>query len=667
MNVRRYIFKSVIAAVALMAIMIFNSVCLASEAIDISVNEDLPFKLGHVNTLEVAVKANSNIDGEMTIDVGGKEFQSRILQSKNTTKSFTFSVPVDSMAENIHISVSQDGVLVKEFEKKLKVLPEETVYIGILSDDVEKLNNFRETESEFIKVGETVLVDLTRGDRLSYPVIDTINFIVVDDYNPDKLDGDQADSIVRWIEKGNVLFVGAGKYGYKNLHGIFEDVGDVSLMGRGLVVPVFSDMESMDGRSTGALVDGSLTDYSAERLLNNRDFTGNILKFNDLSSVADSTFSYDSRTMIFLICLFILYFAAMLVSILTGDRTRGLVQINIIVFSLVFLGIAYMGGFSRSKLGGASIGIDYERYGYTRIYPYKDTDYTVSDKDSIYMAELSTDKYMIDGDDGSIYYPKGDDKSIFSYENTDDGYGQQTLSIDGNGLLEGQLKNPFVDKMEKSFVIIGDTIVSIGDLDGMESVRLQYRLDNNLRNLTDFNYLNTVDSEAGMDGLERSLYDHYFRSLKDGGENALFIGFREAEDSLEVNGKSRDYCRKSLEVVGLVLDYGTGDVLIPSGVVDPVYSMEGQINRREIVVSGDFIDLYYFPPEGVSVEEIELFASSDKGNASLEIYDHVDKKYKVLTEGIMKDMDDFCRNYIKIRVVGNDKITVPQIEIRGVR
>jgi hypothetical protein len=33
----------------------------------------------------------------------------------------------------------------------------------------------------------------------------------------------------------------------------------------------------------------------------------------------------------------------------------------------------------------------------------------------------------------------------------------------------------------------------------------------------------------------------------------------------------------------------------------------------------------------------------------------------------MKDMDDFCRNYIKIRVVGNDKITVPQIEIRGVR
>lgn len=215
--------------------------CLGPSGMQASAKED-PFKVQAVllasdgDTYDVMVTVeNAGADWEGTVRLKVDEsyrmpaaYDTVIALPQGSTKQFVVKVPKNSIEDTngtveVRLLDKKDKVIAfKEF-KHLLFQEQDMLGMGILSDNYASLTYLDMGGEELYFYGDFYPIRLTEvtQDNL-VDTLDTLEFLVIDDYNTGILTEEELDAIELWNIDGGVLLVGTGSRGSDTLKG-FEN------------------------------------------------------------------------------------------------------------------------------------------------------------------------------------------------------------------------------------------------------------------------------------------------------------------------------------------------------------------------------------------------------------------------------------------------------------
>lgn len=129
------------------------------------------------------------------------------------TKTVPFVVPIMQYSQDVSIRVVDNNKkIVNEKTEELKVnMDFDSICIGVLSDEVDKLSYFSTTTSKLFNINEKILSD-------DYRMLDILDVIVMNNYNSEKLSNNQSSAIKEWVDSGGTLVIGTGDSYNKTLN-----------------------------------------------------------------------------------------------------------------------------------------------------------------------------------------------------------------------------------------------------------------------------------------------------------------------------------------------------------------------------------------------------------------------------------------------------------------
>ncbi|MEW9124911.1 MAG: hypothetical protein AB2421_19520 [Thermotaleaceae bacterium] len=221
-------------------------------------------------------------------------------------------------------------------------------------------------------------------------------------------------------------------------------------------------------------------------------------------------------------------------------------------------------------------------------------------------------------------------------------------------------------------MLIGNTIIPIGELDGKESVEIDYQLDNALNNQRDYNYLSYIYEKADLKSYQRQLLDYYFYQIEDGRNILKLFGFSKEERELQVDRKVQHVQQIALNVFDISMENNEGIVFYPMGAIQPIMLQnEGSENphRKETLLeAGKDKILYYALPKEMLISEIQIIAKGEGSDFGIEVFNHTSHRWqplsnKVLEQGYIEALG--IKGLLLLKVEGNGRMILPQISLKG--
>lgn len=634
-------------------------------------------KMGCTNPVAVEVEAGEGgADGVLKVEAGGNSYAYSLQIPENSRKTVRFFVPVYKPDIQISARFEKDGQILGQVAAKPEVLPENSVFIGVLSDEPEKYKYMNSADFSIIGARKTFAAALDEEKDLTDEALDSFNIIIIDDFDASRLDDGMQNALKRWVSKGNCILIGAKKYAYKNLKGLFEFPGTSTIAwGKGAVIFVQQDLEEADTKYVAALVRKHLTTPMINRMWGKSSISNRLAGAESLYSVVDESLRPSHRMFYLMLLLMLLYLAVGCFSIYLSKKRKWFFSAAVAGFCAVFYIAALGAGLRDTSAASAAVKLwgsknTAESYVLIGVYPAHGKTCAVS---------MPSGEAMCPPDASCEYMP-GEGRVVFSGDGPHYVFGASAekcdlaefeLKLTREEILHGTIKNPFPYRLNKCFLVLGDTFINLGDIDGREEVQVKYRLDYGLRGMGDFNFLQEVERLSGLGTPERALLEYYFGNLEDGASGGKLFGFGQEQVKAEVDGRKRNLKSCTLHVFNVNLTWDGGKILFPWGYIKPAALASGEawsLGRREFVPQDTGQVLLYYPlPPDFGAEEIDFYIEPSEHN-SIQIYDWSDSAWEAFDGGTLRGerlVHSTSEGPLLMKIQCDSRVIFPEIYVKG--
>lgn len=263
----KFYFKLLFIFSILVTFIFINSLNVFSDSkykLDIKVEHGVSgvTKLGDV-PFKFKIKNNgTNFNGKIVIDIGAMvegdnqvyTHEYPISISENSEKVFDFVFPIQTVSKKLPIKILDDknNEIMRIEEKMDQIISPYDVLIGVLSEDkssfTSALNNkVNETNQSQIMNQRNMKID--KGDNVkSYVVgfdkdnfpekinsLQTLNVLIIRDFDTTLLTDKQYNNIVEWVNKGGTLIFSGGSSLNKSISQFNNKIIDVKINGSQLI------------------------------------------------------------------------------------------------------------------------------------------------------------------------------------------------------------------------------------------------------------------------------------------------------------------------------------------------------------------------------------------------------------------------------------------------
>lgn len=605
-------------------------------------------KLDCLASLEVNMaSSDQEIKGILKIITDNQLLEHEVLLPPQTSKIFEFSLPIQKGRENIKVSLQSKGEVLAENILTPEVLPTKTFMIGILSDNKSNYDFLNNLTLEPWGIN-TYVVNLADLKDLG-----SLNLIILDDFNLAKLGEEKQQLIKNWLSRGNSLLA--------------NNKNEIISWGAGLIIPVNGSIEPSNIENIKKAIHKSLTPYNFNKLFNTVDATN----LDNFYTISDDLLKTNNKTVFLLLSLVVLYCFCLVLTIIFRKKYPGLFAGAVLSFCLLFTGIALWGGIEKGK--GACVGVNFfNKALYTEkvlnFYPQKNKKNILTFAENTFFKELNGTNYVQDPIKKTMQYNDNSLHSIY-YQSLANSLGQNIeLAINSQEIVTGEITNPLSTKLEKSFLIIGDTLIPLGDIRGKEKINIRYKLEHNLQDLGDFNYVQKISNTCNFTEKEKKLWQNFYYDLENDLNRCFLVGLSIGEEKLLVNGKSQTFKEKSLNVFSVNLKCSD----IPRGLIRPVFASTGEELKKGvnecILKEGEAVKIFYPLLPNLTPQKIDLHFHEETKDLNWQIYNYSIEDWDELhTNQLEKNV---FNKYIDdgsliLRVEGNKRIILPQIFLQG--
>ncbi|QXM05244.1 hypothetical protein [Crassaminicella indica] len=658
--------------VSILIFIICFSIIGQAQTIDIEVNVgfDGKIKLGGMNPIKIILDAKENeLVGDLKIYVGERIYTHPINLKSNTKKEYMFSIPVLKENEKLEVNIEKDGQVIENKTITLKILPKNTVFIGVLSDTPENYYGIKEMHKGLFHDKNIEVIKL--NEEMSYTVkeLENLNILILDNFYTNNLSNESEEILKKWIANGNILLIGDGKYAYKNLTGFLKGIEEKKNIGDGWVIPV-------KGNAFINMINKNITPFGINKILNNDNLDKRINASKNLYGAADYLLTPNYKTVCFLFSFLIIYILLLGIFMYFGKK-KWLFSSIIMIACIVFYGFSFIGNLDKLKAVSAAVKIYHhglDCYKFTSIYPDKEDNIRLQFVNGHFIDVLNGTDYVLDPVDKKVDYIIKKDEidtnepySLYR-EETQCIKTHNIMAYIDNDTFKGEIINPIADKMYNCFLLVGDTVIPLGDLDGKEKKRINYKLDHSLRNLGDYNYLEKIYETAELDDYERQMFEYYFYNIDAFSYTNHLIGFSKGLEKVNVKDGKGNIKEIACNVFDLNMNYKE-NVYIPCEIIKPITDFEENEDKREFILEdGKEVKVYYAIPKNIYVKAIKLYTKVDGGRIDLEIYNQEENIWEELTSEKLKQ--EAVTKYISkgplmIKIKGEGRMMLPQIEIKG--
>jgi hypothetical protein len=647
----------------------------ASSNLDVHIESgfNLKCKAGGINPVKVIVESkDKEFKGNVKINVDERIYTYNATLGPNTKKELLFSIPIFKENEDILVEFENKGQVIESKTVSPDILGEKTIFIGILNDTPEKIYYLEEIKNYLPSNKNLEVITLDKDMKYTLKEMDNLNLILIDNFNTENLSRENQDNMKKWIHKGNVALIGANKYEYKTLTGIFEGIDKTKQIGDGYIIPVKEDLENSNIEFIKNTIEKHITPRALSKVLEGSNLVVKTQESKKLYQALEHLLEPSYNSVFFLVAFLIIYFILMGLSIYLG-KNKWLFTCVILSFSLFFYGLALWGGFQKSKVVGADIKIykdGISSYGLSNIYPYKETEVLAQVEAPLFMDNVNDEEYSINPIEGKIKYTSVTENSPLSlYSEGFEEYKTENMKMNLDGeILSGEITNTLADKMYNCFLLVGDTIINIGDLGGKERIDINYRLDHTLRNLGDYNYLEKIYEVTEIESYERQMFEYYFYNIRDYSYGVKLIGFSNENSNLEINEEKRKCNKVTCNVFNVSIDSDKENHYIPSGIIRPIIDYGNNEKSKEknefILEEGKEVKAYYILPKNIEGEEMKIYCKADSKDTYLEVFSKGTWDPLISSELNKEKLKSYIEKGIFIiRIRGNGRVIIPQIEI----
>ncbi|MCT4606919.1 MAG: hypothetical protein N4A64_12620 [Marinisporobacter sp.] len=659
-------------------ILIFSfSIVGQAQSIHMDFNIEIGFdgkcKLGGMNPIKVILNTKEDpFKGNLKILIGERVYKHSINLAENTKKEVAFSIPVLRGNEEITVSLEREEETIENKNVSLEVFPEDTVFIGVLSEQPENYYGIKEMKKDLFGNKNIEVIKLKDGEYF-LKELENFNLLLIDNFLTENLSSETQESLKKWIAHGNIVLIGKNQYDYKNLTGIFEGIKEKKNIGAGWVIPVkdFNDIEAICNE-----INQNMTFFSIDKIVNTNGFEKRINASKNIYGAVDHLLKPTYNRVFFLVSFLVIYLLLLGLFMFFGKK-QWIFPMIIMSFSFIFYGFSFIGGFTPCKVVSAAIKINHhgvDAYRFTSLYPEKKENMSFEFRDDDFMDVLGSIDYILDPIDQEVNYFVDEEEleetepySLYREETKFVENSPMMLSLEEDE-LKGKIINPMPETMYNCFVILGDTVISLGDLDGKEKKAIDYKLDNNLKMLGDYNYLEKIYEVANLKDHERTMFEYYFYHIDQSPYNGHVFGFSKDMEKVNSNGQQEKSKELALNVFDVKLN-NQEKVYIPCEFIKPITAYEENEEKREVILEeGKEMILYYPMSKSLHVEEINLYTKVDGGEINLEVYNQDMRIWEILSSE--KLTKDYVGKYIEkgplmIKIKGNGRIILPQIDVKG--
>ncbi|MFD3157706.1 hypothetical protein ACFIJ5_12695 [Haloimpatiens sp. FM7330] len=664
-------------------IMLFT-VCICknvyAKGINLQVNTgfDGKSKLENVNPVEVIVQATEeDINGTIRVIIGKDKYEHKVIVTKGTEKKFKFSIPIKEVNKSLKVQLIQEKKVLTEKQVQIKLYDKKTVFVGILSENAQAYNYIANIKLDNLLQGRKVEIINLNNEDYTLESMQSLNFIIVDNFNSESLSKNQEQFISTWVNLGGILLIGADKYKYKNYTGMFKSIKDKKYIGKGVVTPLNFDLsEKQNLNKLEQCIEKSFTQESLNKLLNGISVKKQAVNAEKLKTSAHEMLNINLNKAYLLISVIILYLAVLVVLIILKRTKIYMWLITVVSFCIIFFIISTIGGINKPRLAEASID-DYTNNFYKtsliNVYPYK-RNIDINLKDTIFMSEQGTGKHYLDPIKNNIVYvPDNNVNYLYNVQASQCENMTNSMTVE-SGHIKGIIKNKLPYKLKNSVLIVGDTVLKIGDLDVSEEAKLDYKLDHNLKNLGDYEYISSINRCSSMNNVQKNIFEYYYLS-ENSHYNCKLIGFCKSNEKINVNDHDQKVKQISLEVLPVKLNNKKGINQLPSDFIKPIVQVDeskySEAKREYTFDENEEIEVHYIIPKEIKPEEIKINTKSDGDNFVIEEYDYSNKKWNKLNDMKINDMKindiNSCikNGILTLKLKANGRVIIPQICVKG--
>jgi uncharacterized membrane protein len=632
-------------------------------------------RIGEFNPIKITIKSKEQeVQGHLMVEVDGMIYSHPINISKGVKKVYRFSIPIIKANTEIKASISRAKDTIVTMDISPKILVSNSVLVGFLSEASEKLYHIKSIEGILMEKTDFIGVNLNEDLDYSLQELNNFNIIVVDNFIIANLKKDKQQMLMDWTNNGGLLLVGAGKYRHKTLTGILSGLNGRKKTGLGTVVPIKEGLEGNKNiEMIKDIIDSNITAKGLDRIINGSRINEQLQSAQDLQYVADSLFKPDLNYMLSLTAFLILYILLITGAIIWRKGSRGIVLATVFGIIMFFYALIWSGVIQKNKVVCTGIST-YEEYGISyslnNIYPYKEK-MLLDLTPHFYSRELTNSKYAIDPVDGRIIYDTKEPHYLFQKGIIKQEKPQIKLKLNEE-ILRGEIFNPLAVKLYNSFLIVGDTAISIGDIDGGGKIEIKYRLDHNLFNIGNYNYITSISQNAGLNKYHIELLEYYHEQIGEGALNCKLLGFSSGDKKININGKAEKIKELRLNVFPVTLSSESDEVSIPFRLIQPVVKCNkkplNRIKNEYTLKKGEELELYYVMPINMEPSEITIHTRVEGGMMELEVYNYNEKQWETVTSEKLRgdSLKDFIQDKpLTIKVRGSGRVLIPQITVNG--
>lgn len=639
--------------------------------IDANIGFDGKVRVGYLNPCKVSIETgNQKFNGKLKLDTGTREYYESVNIPENTEKIYSFSIPISQKDSEILITLEEDNKVIEKEIKATQKFQKHTMVIGVLSDEPQKLKYLNQMSLRNLPDTNFSIVDLGNFLDLSLDELEAIDYIVIENYDTEKLPEEFGENLENWIKKGHSIFIGAGNYGQKTLSGMFKDLNieDFIQLGYGNVIVLNENLESLPEGYMERQIEKYSTYLNYMSLNNSPNILDKINNSKNLFTLGELVLSPDYSFVCFLLSLIAVYF--ILMAIYTKREKGQVFGILILSFSTFFFILSFFICTGEKTIGEIEID-EYSQGRNSKFITYVNEN---QKKTNIGLKGDFLDNF---GEENSMLCPLSKENSLLGkgnyhiygekFEETD--VNSIKINIGEDDILTGDIENPLPSTMENTFLLLGDTVINIGTLKGKEKVHIEYKLDFNLKDQGDFNYLNEIFNRSGLKDEQKQLFEYYSNNFNSP-YNCKLVGFSVGKDKIKIDDKNKKLKEYTMNVFDVAIEGET--FYIPSGVLNPIafYSgfIEDEIKRECTIEDGQELILLYPLPAEIDVSSIKMNMKVDSGSPELYVLNRIENSWEPLISKAFQDeyVDDYLNSGpLMLKVVGSSRISIPQIAVKG--
>lgn len=617
---------------------------------------------GDIMSVYVTVESSRFVSGEVQVEYGGNKMSHSLAKEAGTKQSVSFSMPVLPNVQEVRVQFLDAQTQRQQEEKAfIRLLPAETIIVGLISEAPEQLGYISEMKLPFPDTYNIVPVPLSLSsiDR-EVAAMDSLPFIILDRVPGAMLTSSQQSAIQTWIERGGMLLNG--------LHSpLFPSLTAPQAIGKGYVIPMQQELASPTALLTMEQeIHTHIKPVLLSRVLQGQQITNRASVLGDMQSVAARLLQPAYKLGVAIVIVLAIYVLCIAGSIRIYRHVRWYTAIFITGGSLLFLLWGAVEGMYGSRQVAARIvvhGAGETAHEWVAIYPQQAKQLTVQLPDADWIADMGRTATKVDGMEKLLSYQSDGPHLLYNQSskadkgNTSEAF---VLKVEAN-TVTGTIQNPRIDSLQHSFLLIGDTVIPTREVEGKERLRIEYRLNHALRHMGDYERTEYIKRVVPLTNSEQALYDTYVTALRASGWDALWFGFVKEERQVELNGKKQHMLTHTLHVYPLSLDSAS----YPSGVISPVvYNGPDTPTAYEQEIGRDKPVVWYYSAPALPPQTRFAIQTKDEADAiSYQIYNYESTAW----ENVQSDwtlLAPYVRNGpLMVKANGEGRVFTPSIEI----